>query len=101
MTADSWLGQQNVSFKAGPSPPHGGGSGFVKTRGGLTFLINGQGTAAVDSLSVDSVSSKILAPKFAHILENDCSQHTSYLSLDTLWLLLSVLYLWFLVAVAP
>ena len=56
VTAGSWLGHQNVSFQAGPSPPHGGGSGLVKTRGVLTFLITGQGTAAVDSLSIDLAS---------------------------------------------
>lgn len=39
-----------------PSPPHGGGSGFVKTRGGLPLLITGQGTAAVDTVSTDLVS---------------------------------------------
>ena len=33
VTADSWLGHQNISFKAGLSPSHGGGSGFVKTSG--------------------------------------------------------------------
>ena len=56
VTADSCLGHQNVSFKAGPSPPHAGGSAFVKTKGGLAFLITGRGTAAIDSLSIDPVS---------------------------------------------
>ena len=58
VTADSWLGHQNVRFKAEPTPPCGGGcgSGFVKTRGGLTFLVTGQGTAATDSLYVDPLS---------------------------------------------
>ena len=42
---------------------------------------------------------KLLAPKFAHILANDSSEHSRYL--DTLRLLLSVLYLWYLVAVPP
>ena len=40
-----------------PLPVGGGcGSGFVKTRGGLTFLVTGQGTAATDSLYVDPLS---------------------------------------------
>ena len=38
VTADSWLGHQNVSFKDEPSPPLEWGSGFVKTRGGLSVL---------------------------------------------------------------
>lgn len=54
----------------------------MKTRGGLSFLRTAQGTAAIDSLSTDQVSA--LAPKFAHILANDCSEHTRYLNLDTL-----------------
>ena len=49
VTADFCLGRQNVSFKAGPSPLRGGASGFVETGGGLTFLITGQDTAAIDS----------------------------------------------------
>lgn len=56
MNADPWLDHQDVPFKAGPSAPHGGGSGFVKTRGGLAFLVTGRGTATVDSLSIDLVS---------------------------------------------
>ena len=43
-------------LQPGPTPPHGGGSGFVKTRGGLAFLITGQSTAAIDSPSIDPVS---------------------------------------------
>ena len=38
VTADSWLGHQNVSFKDEPSPPLEWGSRFVKTRGGLSVL---------------------------------------------------------------
>lgn len=83
-------------LQPGPTPPHGGGSGLVKTRSGLPFLVTGQGCAAVDSLFTDSVNSKILTPKFAHTLANDCSEHTGCLALDTLWLLLSVSYLWYL-----
>ena len=37
----------------GSSLPHAGGSGFVKTKGGLTFLVTGRDTAAIDSLSID------------------------------------------------
>ena len=50
MTADSWLGHQNVSFKARAFPSPWGGSRFMKTRGGLIFLIIGQDAAAIDSL---------------------------------------------------
>ena len=56
MSAESWFGHQTVSFKVGLSLPHGGGCGFVKTRRDLTFLLTKQGTAAVDSLSIDPVS---------------------------------------------
>ena len=44
-------------LEPGPSPPRGGGSGFVNTRGGLTFLITGEGTATFNSFSIDLVSS--------------------------------------------
>ena len=81
-------------LQPGPTPPHGVSSGLVKTRSGLPFLVTGQGCAAVDSLFTVSVNSKILTPKFAHILANDCSEHTRCLTLDTLWPLLSVSYLW-------
>ena len=40
----------------GPSPPHGGGSGLVKTRGGLTFLVTGQDAVALDTVSIDPAS---------------------------------------------
>lgn len=54
MTAESWLGHQNVSLRAG------GGSDFVKSMGGLTFLINGQEAGTIDSLSTDLVNTWIL-----------------------------------------
>lgn len=69
-------------LKVRSSPPHGDGSGFMKSRGGLSFLRTAQGTATIDSLSIDQVSA--LAPKFAHSLANDCSEHTRFLNLDTL-----------------
>ena len=69
-------------LKVRSSSPHGDGSGFMKTRGGLSFLRTAQGAAAIDSLSIDRVSA--LAPNFAHILASDCSEHTRYLNLDTL-----------------
>ena len=43
-------------LEPGLSPPHGGDSGFVKTRDGLTFRITVQEAAATDSLSIDLVS---------------------------------------------
>ena len=42
--------------------------------------------------------SQCLALKFAHILANNCSEQTVCLTLDTLWLLFSVLCLWYLAA---
>ena len=37
-----------------PTPPHGSGPGFMKTRGGLNFLITGQDSAVVDSFDLVS-----------------------------------------------
>ena len=45
--------------------------------------------------------SKCLALKFANILANNCSEQTVCLTLDTLWLLFSVLYLRYLLALPP
>ena len=69
VTADSWLGHQNVSFKNEPSPPLEWGCGFVKTRGGQTFLITVQVAAAVDS---SPLTGKHLAQECAHVLACDC-----------------------------
>ena len=96
MTADSWLGHQNVSFRAGPSLPYGGSSWIVKTRGGQTFLITVQVAAAVDS---SPLTGKHLAPECAHVLACDCCKHATYVIFHAFWLLLSVLYLWYLIAV--
>ena len=59
VSAESWFGHQTVSFKVGLSLPRGDGCGFVKTRRGLTFLLTRQGTAAVDSLSIDPICTRL------------------------------------------
>lgn len=83
-------------LEPGSSPPHGGDSGFVKTRGVLTLLVTGQGAAASDSLSTDPVS--------AWLQHLPTSWQMTVLSILgilflILWLRLSVLYVWNLAAV--
>lgn len=43
-------------LELGPPLSTWGGSGFVKTKGGLTFLVTGRDTAAIDSLSIGLLS---------------------------------------------
>ena len=78
--------------------PHAGGSGFVNTKGGLTFLVSRQGTAApIGFLSTNPVSAWL----------QNLSPFWQMIFLGTRGILLLILfgcchlYLWYLVAVPP
>ena len=82
----------------GSSWPHASGSGFVNTRGGLTFLVSRQGTAApIGFLSANPVS--------AWLQNRSPFWQMTVLGTPGSLLLIPLgcchLYLWYLVAVPP
>lgn len=83
-------------LEPGLSPPHGGGPGFGKTRCSFTFLTTGWDAAAIDFLSIDPVSAWLqnLPTSWQVTVLTRC------LTLDALYLLVFVLYLWYMVAVS-
>ena len=97
VTAESWLGHQNVSFRARAYPSPWKWPWVYENQGWPELPYNWTGLCCCWLLW----PRKRLDPKFAHMLANDYSQHTRYLTLDTLWLLLSVLYLRHLIAAPP
>ena len=62
----------------------------------LTFLLTGQDIAAIDSLSIDPVSAWLQNLPTSWQVK----VLTRYLTLDALYLLMFVLYLWYMVAVS-